>query len=139
MLGLPLFSPLICYEAIFSGAVIDRDDRPDFMVNLTNDGWYGRTTGPYQHFAIVRVRAIEEGLPILRIANTGISGVVDPLGRIQARLGLGKQGFIDSDLPKAIPLTLFEKGQELPAWWLFSLFAAILTLVNLKKARKLRL
>ncbi len=139
VLGLPLFSPLICYEAIFSGAVIDRDDRPDFMVNLTNDGWYGRTTGPYQHFAIVRVRAIEEGLPILRIANTGISGVVDPLGRIQARLGLGKQGFIDSDLPKAIPLTLCEKWQELPVWSEFSLFAAISTLIRLKKARKLRL
>ncbi|MFA4994299.1 MAG: apolipoprotein N-acyltransferase [Bdellovibrionales bacterium] len=124
VLGLPLFSPLICYESIFSGDVVDPDDRPEFMVNLTNDGWYGRTTGPYQHFAIARVRAIEEGMPLLRIANTGISGVVDPLGRVEKKLGINEQGIIDSPLPKALPLTLFAKWKETFVWTIFFLFFA---------------
>jgi apolipoprotein N-acyltransferase len=89
------------------------------MVNLTNDGWYGDTTGPYQHFAIVRVRAIEEGLPLIRVANTGISGVIDPLGRITSRLGLEKQGYIDSDLATPLIPTLFEKEGEIPVWIVF--------------------
>jgi apolipoprotein N-acyltransferase len=117
--GLPPFSPFICYEAVFPGEVAPRDDRPGFLLNVTNDGWYGRTAGPYQHFAIARVRAIEEGLPIVRAANTGISGVVDAYGRIQAKLGLAKSGFIDSDLPAPLPPTLFTKMGELLAWFLF--------------------
>jgi apolipoprotein N-acyltransferase len=119
--GLPPFSPLICYEAIFPGAVVDRDDRPDFMLNATNDGWYGKTIGPYQHFAIVRVRAIEEGLPLVRAANTGISGIVDPLGHVKVRLGLGKKGFIDGDLPTPLPPTFFSQWREFPLWSLFTL------------------
>jgi len=121
--GLPTFSPLICYEAIFSGDVIDPTDRPAFMVNMTNDGWYGQTTGPYQHFAIVRVRAIEEGLPLIRVANTGISGVIDPLGRIQKRLGLGKKGTIDTDLPTALPLTIFGQWRETSVWAIFMILS----------------
>jgi apolipoprotein N-acyltransferase len=114
--GLPLFSPLICYEAIFPGQVVDPDDRPQFLLNITNDGWYGMTTGPYQHFAIVRVRAIEEGLPLVRAANTGISGIVDPLGRVTARLGLGKKGILDGDLPTSLPRTFFARWRERPLW-----------------------
>ena len=126
VLGLPLFSPLICYEAIFSGEVVDREDRPDFIVNITNDGWYGNSTGPYQHFAIVRVRAIEEGLPLIRSANTGISGIIDPLGRVISRLGLGKQGFIDSDLPQSLPLTLFAQMGQKILWTLFTAFVVLI-------------
>ncbi|MDR3425361.1 MAG: apolipoprotein N-acyltransferase [Alphaproteobacteria bacterium] len=137
VLGLPPFSPLICYEVIFPGEVVDRNDRPDFMLNITNDGWYGRTTGPYQHFAIARVRAIEEGLPLVRVANTGISGVVDPLGRIKKRLGLDKRGFIDSDLPSALPPTLFGKYGDVPAGIAFLLISATTALVFIKKRRKL--
>ena len=85
---LPKPSPLICYEAIFPGAVARRDDRPDWLVNVTNDGWYGKTAGPHQHFESARVRAIEEGLPLVRAANTGISATVDPLGRIVGMLPL---------------------------------------------------
>jgi apolipoprotein N-acyltransferase len=125
VLGLPLFSPLICYEVIFSGSVVDPDDRPDFMVNLTNDGWYGRSTGPYQHFAIARVRAIEEGMPLIRIANTGISGVIDPLGRVEKQLGINQQGIIDSDLPEALPPTLFAKWKETSVWIVFFLLLTI--------------
>jgi len=98
----PPVSPLICYEVIFPGAVLDPADRPAWLLNLTNDAWYGETSGPYQHFAIARVRAVEQGLPLARAANTGISGVVDPYGRVIARLGLGRQGVVDAPLPRAL-------------------------------------
>src|SRR5262249_42315267 len=99
----PPFSPLICYEAIFSGKVIDESDPPDLLLQITNDAWFGDTSAPYQHFAQARLRAIEEGLPLVRAANTGISGVVDPLGRVLTYLPLGKAGFLDAALPKRLP------------------------------------
>ena len=105
--ALPSFSPLICYEAIFPHEVTDPSDRPAFLVNITNDGWYGRTAGPYQHFANVRLRAIEEGLPLVRSANTGISGAVDAYGRILGQLALGQSGIIDIDLPPPLVPTFY--------------------------------
>jgi apolipoprotein N-acyltransferase len=119
VLGLPPFSPLICYEVVFSGKVIDPQDRPDLIINVTNDGWYGNTIGPYQHFAIARVRAIEEGLPLLRAANTGISGAIDPLGRIISMIPLNKQGVIDTILPLPLPLTSFGKSGDMPVLVVF--------------------
>ncbi len=79
--GAPPFQPLICYEVIFPGDVIEPGNRPGWMLNVTNDAWYGGTPGPYQHFLQARVRAVEEGLPLVRAANSGISAVVDAHGR----------------------------------------------------------
>lgn len=100
--GLPPVGPLICYEVIFPGEVIDPADRPGWLVNVTNDAWYGNSSGPYQHFGMARVRAVEQGLPLARAANTGISGVIDPYGRVIARLGLGETGVVDAPLPRAL-------------------------------------
>jgi apolipoprotein N-acyltransferase len=114
--GLPAFSPIICYEAIFPGAVVDAPARPLWILNLTNDAWYGRSSGPYQHFAIARTRAIEEGLPLVRVANNGISGVVDPAGRVVARTGLDSVGHADVALPAAASPTLYATTGD----WLFA-------------------
>ncbi|HET6619805.1 MAG TPA: apolipoprotein N-acyltransferase [Dongiaceae bacterium] len=114
--GLPPFSPLICYEVIFPGAVTDPRDRPDWLLNVTNDGWFGRSPGPYQHFASARFRAVEEGLPLARAANTGISAMVDPFGRVVASLPLGTEGALDVLLPAPLAPTLFARtGLLLPA------------------------
>jgi apolipoprotein N-acyltransferase len=103
----PSFIPLICYEIVFPHAVVPADARGSWMLNLTNDAWFGISAGPYQHFQQARVRAIEEGLPLVRAANTGISAVVDPVGRIVNSLPLGAEGVFDSGLPQAIAPTLY--------------------------------
>ena len=110
--GLPPVSPLICYEVIFPGAVIDPADRPQWLLVISNDAWYGLTSGPFQHFAIARVRAIEEGLPIVRAANNGISGLIDPLGRVVRRLDLDAVGTLDVPLPRALPTTIYGQAGD---------------------------
>ena len=103
--GLPPVQPLICYEAIFPGEVMpQRSDatRPGVLVNITNDAWFGQTPGPHQHFAQARMRAVEEGVPLVRAANSGISAVVDGYGRVVASLPLGATGVVDAGLPRAL-------------------------------------
>ncbi len=100
--GLPRFLPLVCYEIIFPGDVVPRGERPEWLLNLTNDGWFGISTGPYQHLQQARVRAIEEGLPLVRAANTGVSVIVDPLGRVIKSLPLGTEAVLDGPLPRRI-------------------------------------
>lgn len=107
--GLPPFGAMICYEAIFPHRVADEDDRPDWLVNLTNDAWFGTSTGPYQHFATARLRAVEEGLPLVRVANSGVSGVIDSYGRVKETLPLGARGQLDLNLPLPIPQTIFAR------------------------------
>jgi apolipoprotein N-acyltransferase len=114
--GLPAFSPIICYEAIFPGAVVDPRARPAWILNVTNDAWYGRSSGPYQHFAITRTRAIEEGLALVRVANNGISGVVDPAGRVVARTSLDSVGHADVPLPASLSPTVYAAAGD----WLFA-------------------
>ncbi len=108
----PRFMPLICYEIIFPRAAVTPDERPGWLLNLTNDGWFGISSGPYQHFQQARIRAIEEGLPLVRAANTGISAIVDPLGRIVKILPLGTEGVLDAPLPRAYGRTLYVRSGD---------------------------
>jgi apolipoprotein N-acyltransferase len=107
--GLPDAMPLICYEAIFPievGDLVSGAERPGWLLNVTDDAWFGLTPGPYQHFAQARLRAIELGLPLVRDANTGISAVLDGLGRQIALAPLGAEGVVDAELPVALAPTL---------------------------------
>jgi apolipoprotein N-acyltransferase len=104
----PPVTPLICYEVIFPGAVT-AGRRPAWFVNVTDDSWFGPWAGPRQHLLIARVRAIEEGVPIIRVANTGISAVIDPVGRVRSRLGLGRMGVLDAGLPTALAPSLYSR------------------------------
>lgn len=97
--NIPSFSPLICYEVIFPDRVSDWNDRPQWLLNITNDAWFGVSEGPYQHLALARMRAVEEGLAVVRVAGSGITAVIDPLGRDIARLPVGARGILDSALP----------------------------------------
>ena len=93
---------LICYEVIFAGRVIDRQNRPDVMVNVTNDAWFGATIGPWQHLYQAQMRAVEEGVPLLRAANTGISAVFDGFGRQRGSIPLGVRGYLDITIPSVL-------------------------------------
>jgi apolipoprotein N-acyltransferase len=112
--GAPPMTPLICYEVIFPHDVTDTSGpRPGWFVNITDDSWFGPWAGPRQHFLIARVRAIEEGLPIVRDANSGITAVIDANGRVRAALGLNRLGIVDSALPAALPLTIYARFGDL--------------------------
>jgi apolipoprotein N-acyltransferase len=103
----------VCYEAIFPDYFVDPQKRPGWLVNVTNDGWFGNSTGPYQHLAQARLRTIEQGLPMARAANTGISAVIDPYGRVLSSLPLSAEGVIDAGLPQSLPPTFFAEYGEL--------------------------
>ena len=110
----PPVTPLICYEVIFPHAVTDPGaPRPGWLVNITDDSWFGPWAGPHQHLLTAQVRAIEEGLPIARAANTGISAMIDGNGRVRATLGLGRMGVVDAPLPRALPPTLYARFGDL--------------------------
>jgi apolipoprotein N-acyltransferase len=113
--GAPLALPLICYEILFPGEIAPSERRPGWIVNVTNDGWFGISTGPYQHFQQARVSAIEMGLPLARAANTGISAVVDPVGRILNSLPLGSEGVLDAPLPRSIGAPIYARLGDTPA------------------------
>ncbi len=126
------FSPLVCYEAIFSSEVVDKKHLPDIFVNLTNDAWFGNSSGPYQHFDMARMRAIEYGIPLIRVAGTGISALVDPFGRVVAKLGLNEEGMIDMKLIKNSQTTIYATYGQLPFLILFFLTLVIL-IVSLQR------
>jgi apolipoprotein N-acyltransferase len=123
--GAPAMLPLICYEAIFPGEAVPPGQRPGWLVNVTNDAWFGISSGPYQHFQQARVLAIAEGLPMVRAANDGISAVIDPLGRIVRALPLGAEGVLDSGLPSPLSETVYSRYGNLPALALLLLGAIV--------------
>ncbi len=125
--GLPPVSPLVCYEVIFPGAVTPAGQRPDWLLNITNDAWYGEWAGPLQHLAIARFRSIEEGLPMLRAAGTGISAIIDAHGRVISELGIGKRGVVDGRLPAPIAPTLYARWGDWVFWAMMAV-AALLVL-----------
>jgi apolipoprotein N-acyltransferase len=114
--ALPPFGPLICYEDVFSGEMIDEAERPAWLVVITDDSWFGDSAGPAQHFADARLRAVEEGLPLARDANAGISAMINPYGQVTAYLPLNSQDVMIASLPGALPGTLYERfGLAAPA------------------------
>lgn len=113
--GIPPFLPLICYEAIFPDAMQAPAGRAEWLVQITNDAWFGTVTGPYQHLAQARMRAIEQGLPLARAANTGISAMIDPYGRITHEIKLGEAGYVDAPLAAALQPTIYSRFGDLPA------------------------
>ena len=126
----PAFGGLICYEVIFPAEVVDKKNRPEWIAVLTNDGWYGISAGPYQHLVAAQFRAAEEGLPIVRSANSGISAVIDPFGRITAKIGLAEKGFVDAAIPKAISPTFFAEYGNFPILLLCLIFLVLCLFLN---------
>ena len=134
--GLPSFGGIICYEAIFPGEVVNQNNRPDFLVNLTNDGWYGDSAGPYQHWVATKMRAVEEGITIVRAANNGISGVFNPYGIEKGKLPLNYKGVLDINIDSALGYkTLYSRfGNGLTlAFCLILLFLSIIKAEHMRQ------
>lgn len=119
--------PLICYEAVFPDDVSGAAGRAAFLLQITNDAWFGQYVGPYQHLAQAQMRAVEQGLPMVRAANTGVSAMIDPWGRITDSLPLGEAGYVDAPLPAPLPITLYARSGDWPVLCLL-LFGLILPL-----------
>jgi apolipoprotein N-acyltransferase len=131
--GLPPSVALICYEAIFPGAALQRGERPGLLINVTNDGWFGNTTGPQQHFHQSRLRAVEEGLPLVRVANNGVSAVIDGNGRVVHMLALNERGVIDSDLPSALNATPYARFGD---WTFVAALLVLILVTTISQGRK---
>jgi apolipoprotein N-acyltransferase len=134
--GLPAFAPMICYEVIFPERASVPDHPPQWLLAITNDAWFGQSTGPYQHFEMARLRAIEQGMPMIIAGNTGISASIDPYGRVLASLGLGQRGILDVELPKSIAGgTVYGRYGE---WFLFSLLSGTAFLMAWRRLRSIK-
>ena len=119
--------PLICYEAVFPQD-LRGTERADFLINITNDAWFGMTLGPQQHLALSRMRAVEQGLPMIRVGGTGISAMIDPYGQVLQSIPLNEIGAIDAALPQPLPATLYSKTGDLPYLLLLLMGLASLTI-----------
>lgn len=123
----PGFSALICYEVIFPGRVAKKAPAPEWIINATNDGWYGDSPGPYQHLAKAIFRAVEEGVPLVRSANTGISAIINPHGRVLGRIGYNTAGYIDAPLPRPVlPQTPYSRYGD---FFTYALFLSLLCFI----------
>ncbi|KIN70898.1 Apolipoprotein N-acyltransferase [Sulfitobacter noctilucae] len=129
--------PLICYEAVFAHDVNAAPERPEFLIQLTNDAWFGKAAGPRQHLAQAQMRAIEQGLPLARAANTGVSAMIDPYGRVAAALPLNTSGFLDAALPAPLPPTLYSRTGDLPFAVVLLLGLVFMATMRLRAERNL--
>jgi apolipoprotein N-acyltransferase len=127
--------PLICYEGVFPQDVRAAPQRPDFMLLITNDAWFGQVSGPYQHLAQARLRSAEQGLPMIRVANTGVSAMIDATGKVTASIPLGEAGWLDAALPPALPQTLYARLGDLP---MVLFFLTLLALTFLRTSLGIR-
>lgn len=132
--GLGPIRPLICYEGIFSEEVGGTEARPRAMILVTNDAWFGKAAGPYQHLAQAQLRAIEQGLPMVRVANTGVSAMIDARGRITGALALNEAGYIDLPLPSALPPTLYARLSDWPTFALLIILLSVPTIGRRQKS-----
>jgi apolipoprotein N-acyltransferase len=132
--GLPGFSPLICYEAIFPAEVTAPGARPSWLLNITNDAWFGVSSGPYQHLVSARMRSIEEGLPMIRSANTGVSAVIDGYGRVLDFLDMEREGVVDHAIPLARAETPYARWHD---WTLVVLLAILVSCVFLTRRTRI--
>ncbi|MEI4485817.1 apolipoprotein N-acyltransferase [Frigidibacter sp. MR17.14] len=125
--------PLICYEAVFPQDILDAPGRPRWLLQATNDAWFGSLAGPYQHLAQARLRAIEQGLPLMRAANTGVTAAIDAGGRITASLGLNTEGALDARLPPALPTTFYARTGDLPVALVLLVLLALVSVVDRRR------
>ncbi len=112
--GIGTIRPLICYEGIFAEEIAVEGERPSAMILITNDAWFGKAAGPFQHLAQARLRAIEQGIPMIRVANTGVSAMIDSSGRITGSIDLNTAGYLDLSLPPAKSATIYSQFTEWP-------------------------
>ena len=132
--GLPKLSSQICYEIIFSGFTPRKkgETHPKWILNQSNDAWYGDSSGPLQHSNMATYRAIEEGLPVIRAASNGISGIINPYGQYEAKLGPKATGVIDAQLPTSLPITAFTYRVNY-LLFLLNLLVVFMCLTNLRR------
>lgn len=126
--------PLICYEAVFAHDVGSAPARPTFLLQLTNDAWFGQRSGPQQHLAQAQMRAIEQGVPMVRAANTGISAMIDPKGRVTASLALNTAGYLDAPLPAPAAPTLYSRTGDTP--WIILVLGGLLGVIGQRARRR---
>jgi apolipoprotein N-acyltransferase len=124
--------PLICYEAIFPQHGRALGERPDYLLQITNDAWFGTFSGPFQHLDQARFRAVEQGLPLVRVANTGVSAIIGPDGRVLQSLPLGEAGFLDAAVPKGYPRTIYAKTGD---WPTILVLIAAMTALTMQRRR----
>lgn len=129
--------PLICYEGVFPQDLRAAPGRADFILLITNDAWFGKFSGPYQHLAQARLRSAEFGLPMIRVANTGVSAMIDAAGRVTESLPLGEAGWRDAALPPPLPPTVYARLGDAPMLVIFLIFLGLSRMDHRRRAARI--
>ena len=135
--GLGRALPLICYEGVFARDMRGAPEHPDVLLLITNDAWFGKISGPYQHLAQARLRSAELGLPMVRVANTGVSAMIDATGRVTAQIPLGEAGWRDAPLPPPLPETVYARMGDMPMLALYAVLLALALWRDTARARRI--